>query len=241
MNLQNFVYLFFICCACHSCNSQENKKVNQDNLKVKDEISTIDIDSLYLGLSGNRNLPFNAIQGQFVYEEKNVDKGEHLARFISESIEQTIKHTSYSDNKKDVLSLGSTDINLKAKIDPLSIKIYSLLFKEKQYLIFVGKSQSASGSGVQVTYFNIIRLNAKKKVENQYEFESRFGDVHNICDYNEDGVLDYFKIVNGKNNGEYQLTVNDIQSNSQINNGYILLRYELDDKFVLLKDSLLRK
>lgn len=241
MNLNAFASLLFVCSICYSCDSQENKKINQNTPSIKQEIGAIDIDSFYLGLSGNRNLPFKEIQGQFVYEEKNAEKGKYLARFVSESIEQPLKYASYSDYKKDVLSLGGSDIYLKAKIDPLSIKIYKLFFKEKQYLIFFGKAQSASGSGVQVTFFNVIKLNEKGKIENHYEFESRFGDINSIGDYNEDGALDYFKVVNGKNNGEYHLTVNDIQSESQVSNGYILLKYELDDKFVLLQDSLLRK
>ncbi len=86
---------------------------------------------------------------------------------------------------------------------------------------------------------NINQLEGQ--VENHYEFESRFGGINNIVDYNKDGILDYFKIINGQNSEEYQLTVNNVQNNAQTNVGYILLKYKLNDKFVVLQDSLLRK
>lgn len=241
MNLNSFACLFIVCCIGLSCNSQENKKVNQGKQGVKEGVAAIDIDNIYFSLSGNRSFDFKEILGQFVYQERNADKGEYLATFISESLGQSVKYASYSGDKNDILSLGNTRLALKAKIDPLSIRIYSLLFTESQYLIFVGKAQSASGSGVQVTYFNMIKLNEKGNAESHCEFESRFGDINSIGDYNKDGVLDYFKIINGKNVDEYRLTVNDVQSSTQISDGYVLLKYKLNDKFVLLQDSLLRK
>lgn len=71
-----------------------------------------------------------------------------------------------------------------------------------------------------------------------YEFESRFGSNHNLVDFDNDGVLDYFKISNGKRQSEYLLTVHCLTNNRQLERGLMLLRYELNDEFIILEDSL---
>lgn len=70
-----------------------------------------------------------------------------------------------------------------------------------------------------------------------YEFESRFGSINNLFDFNKDGMLDYFKVTNAKKQGQYYLTVHNVTNDLQVGKGYILLRYVLNDKFIILEDQ----
>ncbi|NML23887.1 hypothetical protein HHL16_23605 [Pseudoflavitalea sp. G-6-1-2] len=237
----NFIFLLLICWICQSCNSQETSS-NEKNTAIKVVATdSIDIDNIYLKLSDNRPLGFIKISGEFVYAENGTDSTKYVARFVSDSIMKNITYTGYSNNKNDVLELGTIPINLRRKINPLAIEISRLQFAGKKYLVFAGKAQSASGSGTQITYFVLVELKSNDKLVKFWEFESRFGDIHSIIDFNKDGELDYIKIVNGKKADEYSLTVNNIKSGKQINNGFILLKHTGNDRFGVLQDSLLKK
>ena len=238
MNRNIIVQIFFILCFCYSCKSQGSGSDKQKGIDYKSDSLKIAIVSIYFNLSNGRRLNYQEAPGQFIYLESNANTDRYLARFTTREIMQQVDYTSYSDDRKDTIALGSSTINLGIKVDPLSIKVYRFLFNGKKQLVFIGKAQSASGSGMQITYFVLTELNEKGKVVQYYEFESRFGNINSLVDYNKDGVLDYFKIVNWKKTGEYLLTVNNVKNNIHVIDGHILLKYELNDKFVVLEDVL---
>ncbi len=236
MNLSMNLLVFFTICFC-SCQSQyESDKGNQINYK-KDSLA-VDIDTIYFYLAKNHKINYQEVSGQFIYSESNSIKDMHIANFISKQIESKVSYITYADDKKDIIIIGNKNLNLETKLDPISIKVYQLLFADKSYLVFLGKAQSASGSGTQLTYFILLELNGKKKVVNLNEFESRFGNINNIVDYDNDKTLDYFKIANGNKMGEYLLSVNNVQNKVQITKNQVLIRYQFNDKFTILKNSL---
>lgn len=240
MNRTFILQVFLILCICCSCKSQGNGDGKHDRTVYKSDSIGIDIDSIYSNLSLGNNINYQEVSGAFTYLENDAKTGKYLARFSSKGIKETINYVSYADDKKDAIVLDNTTLNLEAKVDPTSIKVYRFLFNNKKYLIFIGKAQSASGSGMQVTYFILTELNQRGKAINHYEFESRFGNINSLVDYDKNGTLDYFKIVNGNKNGEYILTINEVQAKKQTNNGHVLLKYELNDEFNILADNLSR-
>jgi hypothetical protein len=235
---RNFVLLICsILCFFSSCKSQGNKNDKHSYIQDETDSSRIDIDSLYINLSKNTRINYEEIPGQFVYVESDEKSGKYLARFIGEG-KESINYISYSDDRKDTVIWENSVVEIKSKLDPASVRIYYLGSDTKQYVVFIGKGQSASGSGMQMTFFILSELNEKKKIVAIYEFESRFGSINNLLDFKKDGVLDYFKVSNGKKQGEYLLTVHNIANDQQVGNGYILLAYKLNDRFIILDNQL---
>jgi len=70
-----------------------------------------------------------------------------------------------------------------------------------------------------------------------HEFESRFGTIDCIIDYNRDETLDYFKITHGKKSDEYSVTINDTRSNKSITADNALLQYKLNDRFIIMNNT----
>lgn len=238
MNWSFALPIFFIFCFCYSCKSQGNKDSKYSDVKYNADSIRIDIDSLYVNLSKNGRINYVEISGQFVYVKSDEKSGKYLARFIGGEANRAVSYMSYSDDRKDAIIWGDNTINIESKLAPTSIKIYRLLTDISQYVVFIGKGQSASGSGIQITFFILSKLNKKKAMTVPYEFESRFGSVNSLFDFNKDGALDYLKVSHGKKQGEYLLTVHNIAKDQQVGKGYISLKYELNDEFIILEDQL---
>lgn len=216
---QMFALFFFFTCIY----SQETK-------------SKKNINDIYSKLSKGMAPKYKQVKGQLVSVEAKESMDRYTYKFISKDIKQTINYISYPDGKKDVLILDKQKFSIENKIDPLSVTLYEVFVKHKQYLCFIAKAQSASGSGVQVTYFTLVELDLSGKAILFYEFQSRFGNINSLVDYKSNGNLGYFKIINGKKMGQYSLTVNDVKSNRQLYLKWMLLKYELNDKFTILKE-----
>ena len=101
-------------------------------------------------------------------------------------------------------------------------------------------SVSQQSYDMQIDNFEkLIELAKKDKIAQFFEFKSRFGSINNIIDYNNDNQLDYFKVVNSDKNDEYRLFIENIKSKKTINsNSYMLLKYENNDRFIVIIDSL---
>jgi hypothetical protein len=229
-------------CFCYSCETKpkENgkpKEAVKTNSITKPGSSGIHIDSIYNSLANRRSIYHEQVPGEFIYQEPDSVNRIYTAKFNSSLTKTSIFYKSFSGERKDAMVIDNKIINLQKKLDPLSIVPYKLRVGATRFFAFLGKARSASGSGVQLTFFILVKLNNEGKSTNFYEFESRFGDINNLVDYYGDGNMDYFKIVNAGKINEYYLTINSVESNSQINEVHILLRYELNDKFTILNSN----
>lgn len=195
-------------------------------------------DEVLFKLAKGRNVKYEIFDGEFFYPRKDENRGCYISEFRGEEKKYSIVHTAYSGNKKDNIRFNDRSFTLNARIDPLSLVVYRLGLSDRRYLCLIGKGQSASGSGVQVSFFTILELDKSGKATNCYEFSSRFGNIRSILDYSNTGSINYFKTVNGNKMGQYVLTINDMRSGRRINDGFVILEYKLNDKFVVLKDSL---
>ncbi|WP_316839151.1 hypothetical protein [Pedobacter gandavensis] len=199
----------------------------------------ISIDSIYLKLAKGRNISHQKIEGEFIYPENNEGGAGYIAKFIGKERQYSLVHTAYPGIRKDNFRINNQFFTLDAKMDPLSLVVYRLSLSNKRYLCLIGKGQSASGSGVQLSFFTVLELDKLGRATNYYQFSSRFGNIHNIVDYNNNGSINHLKMVNGDKMGQYILTVNDIKSGKRINNRLVLLDYKLNDKFHVLKDTIM--
>lgn len=227
--------LLFIFYSCVQQESVNTKYVNAEHIT---DSKAIDIDSLYAKLSIEGRISHKEILGQFNYIESDEKSGRYLAKFIATEIEKEVDYISHGGNKNDTIIWGNNAISIKSKLDPTSINIYELRADIKQYIVFTGKSQSASGSGGQITFFVLLELDNKKKILAKYEFESRFGSINSLLDLDQDGTLDYIKIINSKKQDEYSLTVHAVNSDQNIGKGMILLKYLLNDRFSIIENTL---
>ncbi|MFT3945526.1 MAG: hypothetical protein QM763_01015 [Agriterribacter sp.] len=227
--------LAFILCSCVQQESLNSKNVN---VEPAADSATIDIDSLYARLSKEKRINYKEIPGQFNYIKSDEKSGRYLAKFIGRNMGKEINYISYGNNKNDTIIWGNHAIDIKSKLDPTSINIYEFEVEARGYIVFIGKGQSASGSGGQITFFVLLELDNKRNLLITREFESRFGSVNSLLDLNQDGTLDYIKIINSKKEDEYLLTVHTVNSNQNIGKGMMLLKYVLNDKFSILENTL---
>jgi hypothetical protein len=214
-----------------SANAQGINKHNYVNKKQQVK----SIDDVYATLSKSGALKNREIHCELLLFETDKGVNKYVAKIASTEVLQSIIYISQADNKVDLFIIGPQKFYIQNKIDPLSLLTYLILRNNKRYLCFIGKGQSASGTGVQVSFFNVFELDKLGKATSHFEFNSRFGNIHNIIDYNNN--VSYFKIVNGKKIDQYVLTVNDIRSGKRINNGLVLLGYKLNNKFLVLNDT----
>jgi len=195
-----------------------------------------DINSIYDKFKDER-ISYSKILGEFCYITSNVEKGIYKSTFVS-SDTSFIKHSPInyiSCNSTDTLYVANNKVLMNNfEYDPLSIKIYSLFYNNTSYVCVIGKSSSASGSGVERTSYTLF-----KKSNDLYiylnSFESRFGNIRNIIDINNDGELDYIKIY--REGKYYKLSFYDFRGNS-LERGHLLLDYKLDNKFDIICNNL---
>lgn len=213
-------------------NAQEIKK-HKNNAKQFQKVRSID--DVYINLLKSKVLTNKKTQCELLLFETNGGVNKYVVKIGFKEVSQSINYISEEDNKADLFVFGIQKFRIQNKVDPLSLSTYLIFSNGKSYLCFIGKGQSASGSGLQSTYFNVFELDRSGKAVVHYEFNSRFGNIHSIINYN--NIISYYKVVNGNKIGQYILTVNDIKSGKRINNRLVLLDYKLNDKFVVLKDT----
>ncbi|MCT4688498.1 hypothetical protein [Vallitalea sp.] len=195
------------------------------------------LDDIYSNINNKENL-FEEIYGKFYYTSSNREKGIYKSEFILESeTKQDMERIYYvATNLFDTLFINKNIFLLKDyfKYYPLSMKIYFIQYNEKHFKCITGKAQSACGSGLERTFYMLF-----KKKNNDYilinSFESRFGNIKNIGDFNDDGKLDYMKII--RKGKYYNLDFRDLKGNS-LNMGNMILEYKLNDKFKIIKNNL---
>lgn len=196
-------------------------------------------DSLYSKIFNQYKLNFKEIPCSFYYIKSNESNGEYFAKLNQNCINDEIGYCSFFDEREDLLILNYDTIKLHSKLDPLTMRMYSLvLISGKTYSIFTAKSQSASGTGSQITFYVVVELSNNRKVEGLYEVKSRFGSINNIIDYNGDGQLDIITINNGKSQDEYNLTIKNLKNNQHSFSDSILLKYLGDEQFTILKSTI---
>lgn len=228
------IQIIAICSLFGYVNAQGLKN-DQNHVNKRQQVKSIE--GVYISLSKSRVLVNKEIQCELLLFETTKGINKYVAKIESKEVAQSINYFSQEGNHEDLFVFGLQKFHLQNKVDPLSLSAYMIFRNSKKYLCFIGKGQSASGTGVQVSYFNIFELDRLGKAILHYEFNSRFGNIHSIVDYNNNGSINYFKIVNGNKIGQYILTINNVKSGKPINNRSVLLDYKLNDKFVVLKNT----
>jgi len=226
-----------ICLSC--CKPVDRKSVDLKIEKLDEYTNVIFIDSLYSKIFNQYKLNFKEISCSFYYLKSNESNGEYFAKLNENCIKDEIGYCSFFDEREDLLILNSDTIKLTFKLDPLTMRMYSLILKSgTNYSIFTAKGQSASGRGSQITYFVILELNKIGNVHDFFEIESRFGNINNILDYKEDGRLDFLKVSNDEELGEFKLTVHNVKTQQREVSDSILLKYVKDDQFLILNSTI---
>lgn len=228
---QVFIVLFTV----SSCVNAQEPKDGGKAAVVKSQ-QTKSIDAIYSSFALTHAIKHKKILGQFAYIESNEVTGKSFAKFITKEIAPSIDYLSYADSKKDTVVLGKQTFSLQNKIDPSSLLVYWVYNQDRKYLCLIGKGQSASGSGVQVSYFTLFELGKSGKASSCQEFTSRFGNINSLVSYDKNGNIGYLRIVNAKKMDQYLLTVNDIKTNKQLDERTLMLKYELNDRFSLLSN-----
>ncbi|MDY0907119.1 hypothetical protein [Pedobacter sp. CFBP9032] len=228
---QVFITLFTFSSFANSQDTEGARKA-----AVVKSHQTKSIDAIYSSFSLSHAVKHKKIVGQFAYVESNELTGKFLAKFITKEIVPSIDYVSYAGSKKDAVVLGKQTFSLQNKIDPSSLVIHWVYNQDRKYLCLIGKGQSASGSGVQVSYFTLFELGKSAKASSCQEFTSRFGNINSLVSYDKNGNIGYLRIVNAKKMDQYLLTVNDIKTNKQLGERTLMLKYELNDKFSLLSN-----
>lgn len=197
------------------------------------------ITSLLSCLETSNKVIRSTIKGKFEYTKSNAEQDIYTSLFKSDSLE--ILYTLHGDsNVKDTFAIGNNFIPIENKYDPLSIEVAKIYFNKELYICLLGKSISASGSGVQVAFYTLLKLKGNKIVQT-YSFQSRFGSFLNIGDFNSDNELDYIKVVNGDEQNKYIAKLYSVKTNSPIGESNLLLTYNGNGSFSLEKDNWFKK
>jgi len=176
-------------------------------------------------------------KGEFLNLISRPNEGRFISYFHGKT-PYKIKYFKFADwRKSDTLIINGINIALIQKLDPTTIQVYSLRFNDRQYLCLLGNSESASGSGTQLTFYIFLQIK-RERFDKPIFFESRFGIIDNIGDFDGDGQLDYFKVTNdpevmNKYIGKVyslQETTKDIDSKK-----YIRMIYVGNDHFIVEK------
>lgn len=190
-------------------------------------------------LNDSQKITYQEKNGEFKYYQSNPEQGMYKSIYISGSLKMF--YTVYGNTElKDTLEFKENVIAVNHKYDPLSIKIASISFYKDYYLLLVGKSLSASGSGTQLSYYTLLKMKDNKVIETFF-FESRFGSFLNIGDFNNDGKLDFIKIINGEKQDEFIAKLYDIERDTPIGNYNLVLFYKGNDIFCLKKSNWFKK
>jgi hypothetical protein len=182
------------------------------------------------------------IKGEFIFLEENKKQHEQVYDFSSKESIPPVRvryFVHYDDDTKDAIAIGNQMLSTQYKLDVTTINLYWIFQNGKKYLCFIGQARSASGSGVQVSFFNLVELKKSKKVGKHYEFSSRFGSINSIIGSNKKEEFNYYKIDNGDKLGLFNLIIFNIKSGKRINKRKLILKNELhpfDYGFSIVKD-----
>jgi hypothetical protein len=193
------------------------------------------IDNLIDSLSDKRII-LNELKGEFNFYKSdyklNIFKSEIL---FSDKKSNGLLNIYYSTvDSKDVLIINKKSYKLKNPYDVKSCKLYNLNYKDKEMLCLVGKSPSASGSGVQLTFYTLFsKENNMYRLEN--EFSTRFGNIHNLGDFNNDGRLELISIK--RVNENFNLFISSLNG-VNLEMGFLQLNYNGNNEFTVVNNQL---
>ncbi|MBO9572432.1 MAG: hypothetical protein J7497_09520 [Chitinophagaceae bacterium] len=147
------LFFFIIIFSCNLKRTENNKVIQPSKEKTG-----ISIDSVYSLLTTGREINFKELKGSFAYIKADTAIDEHVAGFISDSIHESVLYNSFGGTKNDEIVFKDRKFLVRNRLAPLSIKLYSGSKNEKNWLVFVGQGQSASGTGVQMSFFNLLEM-----------------------------------------------------------------------------------
>jgi hypothetical protein len=151
------------------------------------------IESLLKCINHNKELSIIEQKGIFEYISSEPQKGYYKSKFIGKS-RFDVECLQYSNgNKKNALVVNSKKIFLEEKLDPLTLKFYLIVYNNKTFLCFFGESESASGTGAQRTFYIFISV-IGDEIKRAYFFDTRFGSIENIGNFDGSCKLQYFKL-----------------------------------------------
>lgn len=194
----------------------------------------VHIDSVLQCLE-DKKLVVDEIVGEMIFissdYENNIFKSKYILTNIDHSINSIVFIKSSTQN---LLLLNKQSFSLENDYDVTTCKFYSVKCRDDEFICLLGKSSSASGSGMQITLYSIFQKQ-NKGYRIIKEFYTRFGKIENIGDFNNDGYLDYLSMKQEKN--KFKLFMSNIDG-LPLNDGCIILEYKGDNKFLIISNSL---
>jgi hypothetical protein len=188
----------------------------------------------------DKDICFKAIKGTFYYVKSDYKRNFFISEFISDldHSDDLRKIAYYTYGGVDTLVFNNLKIGLDFfEYDPTSIELYHFTFSDNKYICLLGKSSSASGSGLQQTFYCLFKsegthYNVVKM------FNTRFGSINNLGDFNGDNCLDYISII--RSGSDYKLSFRNLE-NKDLCIGYLLMKYKLNNKFQIIESQMLFK
>ena len=218
--------------TCSTTSRKENSdlknafKAQSDSVSVKDFIDCIDIGEIEI----------KSIVGEYVFYFSDYENKIFKSVFPEENFHISLKYHHYGDFKiNDTLFMGDVKVESKIKFDPLSIHVHELFFEKETYICMIGKSIAASGTGNELSYFALFKHDDFVVKEN-YFFESRFADAHNLGDFDGDKKLDYLKLSKDIEE-ELSVQVINLEGVQKLVEPKAKLKYLGNDKFIILESQ----
>ncbi len=185
----------------------------------------------------DKNLAIDEILGEMVFISSDYENNIFESKYILANNNKGIDSICFiKSSTQNLLSLNKQVFSLENDYDVTTCRFYSVKSKDDEFICLLGKSSSASGSGLQITFYSIFQKQ-KKRYKKIKEFYSRFGKIENIGDFNNDGYLDYLCIKHENKN--FKLFISNMDG-FPLNDEYFILEYIGDDKFVIISNSLRR-
>jgi len=214
------IILIFVFCLF----SQSNLNAQKEN--IENTISSL----------SDKRVVISELKGEFIFYKSdyklNIFKSEFV--FLKKENNKMLKIFYSSSNSKEELIINKKSYFLKNAYDVKSSNIYKLNYKGKEMLCLLGKSTSASGSGVQLTFFSLFsKIDDSYKLEN--EFSTRFGNIHSLGDFNNDGRLELISIK--QKNTNFILYISNLNG-VNLEMGSIQMNYNGNNEFTILKNQL---
>lgn len=198
----------------------------------------VGIERVYSALNVGKPVFSQKISGSFQSINAHTNNERHVYTSPEKATSSIIRYFNFSDEEKpDYFLWKSNKIKINHKLDPLTIKTYKVKARAS-YVVFIGKAESASGSGVHVTYFIVSKLDKSGRVDRTYEFESRFGNIHTLIKLESQSELCYYKIKNGDKMGTFNVTVNKAPVDTPAVPGMAVLKYNNNDKFQIMTNDI---
>lgn len=226
--MNKFLVLFFHI-ALFSCG---NRHAAEDfNHERTVNIRTIAIADLPK-LMGLKSVYHSHVEGKFEIFYSDHKEGIYRSVFIAKNEHDTtlIRYTSNREaSKSDTLEIGKKYVALtkSEKVDPLSLQVYTLAKGNQRWMLFLGQSPSASGSGSRRTFYILV---AENNYNVEYLLNSFFGTTANIgfCDTSQSLV--FVKLTNSDDVVDnYQIELLEIGDTTNLYIENFELTYEMND------------